>query len=506
MLFVWDLETSEVVYCQRTPTPVTIMMWIETYTNRDNLNLYEIIFGNGTTINKAVLSYDPTRVLWTTKLTPFTLPPGVSIIRTYTCINTTIDGSSILVGTTAGEMLVFRKDTQIFRASIPISSNGVTAITVASNGDVICGGGDGSMKKLQGNDMSWRVILECKFDAAICSLSISLNQSEILVSTVAGSIYRCLISSFNNSIVLLSHTHIITSISFNYDVNYPSTLFVTGSVNSEIRTWDISDYACQAVHKILKAGAINCVKMLRNEMVLCGSEDGFIRAFDIHTLNRQLWLIPNAHRNSVMTIDYHSSLSMQYIVSGGGDGAVRVWKLTNRDLIIQYIEHKKSVLKVFVDNKSNNLIHSIGLDGTVLTFDLKTTHRLMYHMIASGSMNDMTQRFDNEQELITCDNYGRLLHWDIDYRDPVLAVQDPSRKSLKCCTISPSGKYLAYGGEDQLLKIIDITSGLIIALGQGHSDGILTIAWTNDEQQIITSGYDNCLCVWNFYLSNLTKK
>jgi hypothetical protein len=40
--------------------------------------------------------------------------------------------------------------------------------------------------------------------------------------------------------------------------------------------------------------------------------------------------------------------SLQYIVSGGGDGAVRVWKMSNRELVTQYTEHRRGVSKVRV--------------------------------------------------------------------------------------------------------------------------------------------------------------
>ena len=59
---------------------------------------------------------------------------------------------------------------------------------------------------------------------------------------------------------------------------------------------------------------------------------------------------------------------LQYLVSGGGDGAVRVWRMANRELVTQYNEHAKSVVKVLVDNRSANIIHSVGADCSVLTY------------------------------------------------------------------------------------------------------------------------------------------
>jgi hypothetical protein len=196
----------------------------------------------------------------------------------------------------------------------------------------------------------------------------------------------------------------------------------------------------------------------------------------------------------------HVDPELQYFVSGGGDGASRVWKYSNRELITQYTEHRKGVAKVLIDIQSPNIVHSVGRDCSVLSFDLKAARRIICHIVNSGTMFDMTQRKDNELELITCDTLGRLLYWDIDIRDPVIAVQDPSRATIRACEISRSGRFLAFVSDDMTLKVLDSNTHEIIALGQAHSSPILSITWTPDDRQIISGGEDSSLCVWNFFL------
>ena len=45
-----------------------------------------------------------------------------------------------------------------------------------------------------------------------------------------------------------------------------------------------------------------------------------------------LWEIANAHRGSVTSVYADAN----YVLSGGEDGAVRVWARTNRKLLIQF--------------------------------------------------------------------------------------------------------------------------------------------------------------------------
>jgi WD40 repeat protein len=119
-------------------------------------------------------------------------------------------------------------------------------------------------------------------------------------------------------------------------------------------------------------------------------------------------------------------------------------------------------------------------------------------------MTDMTQRKDSEHELITSDVLGRLMHWDIDYREAVLVIQDPTRTATRKCSVSPSGRFLAFAGDDTVLKVLELRSGKVISLGQGHSGAIKSLSWTPDERQIVTGGDDCCLCVWNFYIGGPT--
>lgn len=341
-------------------------------------------------------------------------------------------------------------------------------------------------------------------ESPIKTAVLSSNESEVVLNCVSGSIHRCLLSNFNNAVVTVGHTGSVACVAFNYDKNFQSNFFATGSSSGEVRVWDISDYACIAVSRNNQNGALLSICIFKNDSIITGWEDGFIRCHDLATLNRQLWYIPNAHRAGIQSIAYYLDRSLEYMVSGGNDGIVRIWRLSNRELVTEHSEHGRSSCKVLVDTKVPSIIHSCGSNGTIVSYDLKVNRKIIAHAVSSGcSIFDISQRKDSEFEVVTCDSLGRLLQWDIDYRDPVTAMQDPSRQAIRSCSVSPSGLYLAFAGDDSLLKILNIQNGDVISIGQGHSDSINSLAWTPDEKQIITAGKDGCLCIWNFYLAKV---
>ena len=80
---------------------------------------------------------------------------------------------------------------------------------------------------------------------------------------------------------------------------------------------------------------------------------------------------------------------------------------------------------------------------------------------------------------------------------------------LNKVSMSPSGRYVAVCGEDNQTKVYDIRSESLIAVGIGHSSNVRSLEWSPDERQLVSVGNDCCICVWNFYgteMANELKK
>ena len=356
LLYIWDLANGEVVFVQRVSSVVSVLQWADHRRVRQ-YDEYDIILGHGNLIWGGIFSFAPDRVQWSLKQTAFVMPPGGNMVRTFTALDLSNDGVFLYVGTSGGEMLVFRRDTGVFRACIPICSGGVNAIVTLSD-NIICAGGDGSICKLDGRDMTWHMSQKVKLDSGVKALSLSANQSELIVGCTSGSVYRCLLRSLSSHIVAEGHTSPVTCVAFSSQQGADSnTMFATGTQSGELRLWDLTDYACTAVCRYPKSGSVLCLSLINTEMVVSGWADGFIRCHDTKTLETQLWYIANAHRDGVTSLSTHVDHALQYLASGGGDGAVRVWRLGSRELVTQYTEHSKPVAKVLIDNRSPNIIH-----------------------------------------------------------------------------------------------------------------------------------------------------
>ncbi len=110
----------------------------------------------------------------------------------------------------------------------------------------------------------------------------------------------------------------------------------------------------------------------------------------------------------------------------------------------------------------------------------------------------MSQCLDNEKEVVTCGPDGKIMYWDAYYPEPVKVISDPMKAQLLCCAVSPSGKFLAVGGHDEIVRIWDIKTDTLITKGWCHSSQVSSLAWSLDEKQLVTTSLDCSIAIWTF--------
>ena len=71
-------------------------------------------------------------------------------------------------------------------------------------------------------------------------------------------------------------------------------------------------------------------------------------------------------------------------------------------LTLKNIDQKKDIVSLFPDLDRPHIVHSCSMDRSVSTYDLKLEKRINGHSTTNGALYGMTQRKDNEHELVTC--------------------------------------------------------------------------------------------------------
>lgn len=498
LLYVWDLRTGEVAYGKRYPSPLGIFQWVS-ISREGRRPTYQVVLSREAEVALHTLAFDAASRQWTFAGAPVALP-GAGLVREYlsSCAASAGGGEYVAAGTTVGDLAVFNARNAVYRASLPVAGGGLTAVLSGPGGAgaLYCGAGDGTVKRVRGEDLRWQLEAEVSLGARVTGLAAAAAGAELVVGTAGGSVFRVDAETLAARPVHDSHTAGVRAVAFPRD---RSDVFATAAEDGSVVVWDLNDYSVVCRAGSLRSGGANCLGWVGEAEVVVGFEDAAVRAYQVDT-GARAWEIPGAHRAPVTCLAVHADDRMGFLVTGAADGAVRVWALRSREMLLQFAEHKKGVSAVLVDLEQPHLVHSAGLDCAVFTYDIQRERRTVCHMVREGAFLAMTQRRDSEKELVTCDAAGRLLGWDCDVPDPVQALQDPSRQRVCAAAVSPSGKFLAIGGQDQLVKVLDMQAeGDIISAGHGHSAGVRGLAWTPDERQLVSVGDDCSICIWNFY-------
>ena len=284
-----------------------------------------------------------------------------------------------------------------------------------------------------------------------------------------------------------------------------------------MRRWELSnysvDYEIGPPVKTTDVSAVTRAECLavKRQTILSGWTDGVIRAHDDES-GAFIWEIVSAHRGGVTCID----LTPLYLVSGGVDGSVRVWSDgPSRQLVGNFDEHKKTVTGLCVDMVKPSLIHTCADDKSVVTIDLDQARRVCSHTVKEGALRSMVQSNTGENELITVDTAGALKWWDCDESEPVSMTttwhphDEPNKeRRLTHVELSPESVRSASGtdyllvctasGDVQVWELAG-TASRLVCVGAAHSEEVTMARFTPDGKQVVSTGRDACICVWNFY-------
>mmetsp|Transcript_12766 Transcript_12766/g.23776 ORF Transcript_12766/g.23776 Transcript_12766/m.23776 type:complete len:622 (+) Transcript_12766:2683-4548(+) len=487
---IWDCGDGSIVYSKRFDMIVQALEWGPVRDSNQGLRgagkhpSYSVMCCHSNLVTVNTLDFNIGNMSYILSTSNCQLPSS-GLTRTYTAAVKV--GDYLIAGTTSGELCVFNLISKIFRASIPVSSNGITSL-LEVRGEVLVGSGDGTIKKLVGEDNRWNIVAQTSLAGKITSLGAAADGTEFLAGTSLGAIYRVLTRDLVHVFYSESHIGSVNDVSF----GARSDQFCTIDKAGFVRLWDSSDYVV-----LFRAGpsarpeGTSCA-IGDDGTILTGWGDGGIRCYNPQT-STLVWEINSAHRGPVTALFFDNL----HIISGGSDGIVRLWSRRSHSLLTQFSDNRKQIVRIFRDVAQPHLIHSCGFDRSLNTYDLKLERRVVRHEIGNGALCDMTQRKDNENELITSGVGCGILFWDCDEKNPISQIQFAG--TLTALQISPvTGRFIAAGSSASELFIFEL-NGRCVAQGVAHSKSITRLHWSPDERQIVTLSEDCSVAIWNFY-------
>jgi len=431
------------------------------------------------------------------KMTPHDCKMG-QLKRIVTCLALDQDDQYLYCGTTSGDILcVQMQDPKNFKFSGPKKPipKGVISIAFASDGNLIVGGGDGSLTVLNRQDLL--KIVSKKLMGGVTSIA-PYTSSSFFCGTDESVIYLISGRELNATLIATCHSDRIN------DVAYPlgtSEIIATCSFN-DIRLWNA--VKCKELLRIRVDNLeCNCACFSPSgKSIISSWSDGRIRAFGPQS-GKLLYVINDAHKISGAKISgtligvtaIATTSDGSRIISGGSDGQVRVWQITNstQTLIASLKEHKATINSIHVKHDNKECVTASD-DGSCIVWSLErfTRSNIMY----AQTYFKQARYLNDESQILTCGSDKQITYWDAYDCSPIRELPESENGEINALDISNDGQYFISGGLDKHVNLWHYDNGEIIQTCFGHSDGITKMKFSPDSKYIASVGAEGAIFLW----------
>eukprot|EP00357_Protocruzia_adherens_P026776 CAMPEP_0115010388 /NCGR_PEP_ID=MMETSP0216-20121206/23287_1 /TAXON_ID=223996 /ORGANISM="Protocruzia adherens, Strain Boccale" /LENGTH=624 /DNA_ID=CAMNT_0002378595 /DNA_START=28 /DNA_END=1902 /DNA_ORIENTATION=- len=473
---VWEVETGKAV-CGAPPS-TNVINQIKFFNNCDNKLITVQNFGI------KIWSADFTLK----KLQPLQVNLGQMKRQ---IVNVAIDPSDTYAycGTKTGDVMEISVERALFKRIGPVKklfAQGVTALELLPNGDILIGSGDGTVAKVGCNDM--RIKKQSKVLGSVTSITLTADATHFFCGTSQSNIYWVDADSLTPELRNTCHYERINDIAFPY---LYSEVFATCSIN-DIRVWN-----SKTRQEILRIQVPNleciCIGLMHDgKSIISGWDDGKIRAFTPQS-GKLMYVINDAHNQGVTALKPTSDCTR--VVSGGMQGEVRIWKIGRQTQTMEASmkEHRGRVNDIQL-RKNDEQAVSASSDGSCIVWDIKSFTRLV--CLFESTMFKQVLYHPDESQLLTTGSDRKITYWDCFDGQAIRMLDGSEDGEINALAITEQGEHFVSGGEDKLVRLWGYDEGETQYIGEGHSGTLTKIAVSPDQRTIISVGSEGAIFIW----------
>ena len=240
-----------------------------------------------------------------------------------------------------------------------------------------------------------------------------------------------------------------------------------------------------------------------NDMVLSPDQQYLYLANQDGTICR----VPSTTKGNPVSVEAHKNAIVrcvtltkdgQYLVSGGTDNKVRIWKIQGSgfSLLNELSEPEGEVMRILLCSNDSFLIASCHTD--IFVWDTKTWR--VVKKIAKAHTSDIYSLAADEAtgRLLTGSIDKTLKFWNMLNDWDCLKVIEGHSDAIRCLIVSEDNQYLFSGGYDNVVKIWDLQSRKCVATLAGHQACITDLAHLPEQKLLLSCSKDGTVRIWTF--------
>ncbi|AKJ00312.1 High-affnity carbon uptake protein Hat/HatR [Archangium gephyra] len=221
------------------------------------------------------------------------------------------------------------------------------------------------------------------------------------------------------------------------------------------------------------------------------SEPAWPQALSV-TRNRLEAALATGHRDAAVAVAWDGE--GRRLVSGGGDGTVRVWEVGSGSELARMEGHGDWVRSVAWDAEGRRLA-SGGEDGTVRVWEAESGRELTRLEEFSGPV--LSVAWDAEgRRLASGSADGTVRVWEVGSGREVARLEGHSGVVWSVAWDSESRR-LASGSTDGTVRVWDAGRGSELVRMEGHDGAVWSVAWDSESRRLASGGDDGTVRVWD---------
>jgi transcription initiation factor TFIID subunit 5 len=188
------------------------------------------------------------------------------------------------------------------------------------------------------------------------------------------------------------------------------------------------------------------------------------------------------------------SPEQRYLLTGGGDGAVRLSDVENGQSLVSYQAHASPVWDVAFCPLGHYFL-SGSHDRTARLW--ATDHAQPLRMLV-GHLSDVTATafHPNCNYAFTGSADKTVRLWDVS-SGKCLRIFAGHFGAISDLAVCPSGQYLASASEDSSVRIWDVASSKQVGLLRGHAGSVYSADYSSNGAVLASGGADSSIRIWD---------
>ncbi|XP_047434810.1 cilia- and flagella-associated protein 52 isoform X2 [Mugil cephalus] len=480
-IVVWNIETKEAICGSAASAQSSGLCLTVQYSNMND-NIF-VSAGSGTL---RVWELD----LHNRKIRPTECKTG-KLKRTVKCVEIAEDDQFIFCGTTSGDIMKINLKTGLLRDCGPVKAKyslGVSVLRLLKSGHLLVGSGSGTFTLC--SSTNFKTVKEVQLEKGVTSIAVRGEGQQFFVGTEAAQMYRFSYENFKAELISTSHNNPVKDVAIPFGT---SELFATCS-EEDIRLWHI-DKPKELLRITVPNMTCNALDfMFDGHSIISAWNDGKIRVFAPES-GRLMLVIHNAHRLGVTAIA--GTRDCKRIVSGGGEGQVRIWELQphGHRLLETMKEHKATVTCVKIKSDDTQCI-TASSDGACIIWDIVRFASLQ-RMIANTVFRTVCYH-PEEYQVITSGTDRKVAYWDMYDGSTIRELDGSQSGAINGMHISQDGHHFVTGGDDKLVKVWDYMEGVVTHVGIAHGASISSIKVCSNNRTLVSTSADGAILRWKF--------